>query len=101
LSGGILPHAFPLQETHSNLQNENTSFPWYPFYPDDDDDEDSLVGTEGNPNYPPLASNLSLQEDSDVSDDSVHDSEQFVDNFLRRTALYELRALSIDREAIA
>lgn len=61
-----------------NLQYKD-SLPWDPF-PDDDDDDESLVGTEGNPNYPPLASNLSLQEDSDVSDDSADESDKSVDD---------------------
>ena len=78
MSGCNPPRAFPLQEECSNLHYED-SLQWDPF-PDDNDDEESLVGTEGNPNYPPLTSNLLLQEDSDVSDDSVDESDESVDD---------------------
>jgi hypothetical protein len=81
LSRLILPCAFPLQEEPSNLHYKDSSFPWDPPYLDDDDDEDSLVGTEGNPNYYlPLASNLSLQEDFDVANESVDESDELVDD---------------------
>ena len=62
----------------ANLPYED-SLQWVSF-PDDDDDEESLVGTEGYPDYPPLASNISLQEDSNVSDDSAGESDESVDD---------------------
>ena len=65
VSGRDPPHPLTLQEERLNLHYE-ASLPWDPASLNDDDDKESIVGTEGNPSYPPLASNHSLQEDSDV-----------------------------------
>jgi hypothetical protein len=47
------------------------------------DNNDDLLDVEADPDYPPLAANLILQQDSDLTDDSCDDHEygELLDNF--------------------
>ena len=78
MSGLNPPRAFHAHEESSNLQyKQSLQFVSFP----DDDEEESFDGTEGNPDYPPLASNISWQEDSNVSQDLTDESNQSLDDY--------------------
>ena len=43
---------------------------------DSNDDHPYILGIEGNPDFPPLANNIFLQDDSDLSDPDNSDSSE-------------------------
>jgi hypothetical protein len=70
----LLP-TFGIHQAYNHCHEEPDSYV--------DNNEDDLLDVEADPDFPPLAANLILQQDSDLTDDSCDDHEygELVDNF--------------------